>query len=78
MHHLLWALLFDAADFLPMMSTPITGDILEVLAFFKRFYVSAPIELIPGLDMLPTYTVAVVAQRLLTGAWTWGGAKAKA
>ena len=71
MHPLLLAILFDLADLLPPMMMPIIGDVADVIAFLKKFFVAAPVELIPGIDLLPTYTAAAVSQRVLTGSWTW-------
>ena len=73
MHPLLLAIIFDALDFLPPMQLPYLGDIVDVIAFFKGFYISGPVELIPGIDILPTYTAAAISKRVITGSWSWGG-----
>ena len=60
-------ILFDAIDFLGIPSLPVIGDVLDIIFTFIMGYLSRSklafldlLELIPGEDPFPTYTVVAV------------------
>ena len=60
-------ILFDAVDFLGIPALPIIGDVLDIMFTFTIGYLSKSklafldlLELIPGEDPFPTYTVVSI------------------
>ena len=60
--HLLVGFMLDLPDFLGFGLIPVVGDIIDILgiAYFYRVLgptaLAAALELIPGFDILPSYT----------------------